>query len=313
MKRSKGFTITEMVVVVAVIAVLAGMMLPALGYVKRTARETECMNNMRGLSQTMIMYQTSNDGRFPAYNKSDSLKDYNYSGSWVEALVLADEKGQLEFDPAMLACPERPEVGHMYADTKFEKYFDGKDSPFAFNPTLGGAGSGLVSSGKGTRATQINDSQMPMIFEYDNIIGPWGAASNQIAYNMNEGTDGSKVQYFVKEVISLGLESRFRPAHGNEYSYTTISGNLEKKSQEDFYEDYENMAKTKYASMWDNAINEIVVDNPTKPSPTPEPTPIEGDPAKGEVDADIDAKTPTKTGSKLNTSNTADSADLFSK
>lgn len=52
----RGFTLIELLVVIAIIAILAAMLLPALAKAKQKAKQTACINNMREIGISMIMY-----------------------------------------------------------------------------------------------------------------------------------------------------------------------------------------------------------------------------------------------------------------
>ena len=54
--RSRGFTLVELLVVIAVIAILAGMLLPALASAKDKARRTRCLSNARQLTLAWTLY-----------------------------------------------------------------------------------------------------------------------------------------------------------------------------------------------------------------------------------------------------------------
>ena len=65
-KRS-GFTLVELLVVVAIVAILASMLLPALGRAKAKARSIQCLSNLNQLSLAVRMYAGDHSGAFP-YN-----------------------------------------------------------------------------------------------------------------------------------------------------------------------------------------------------------------------------------------------------
>jgi prepilin-type N-terminal cleavage/methylation domain-containing protein len=55
-RKYKGFTLTELLVVIAVIAILAALLLPALAKSKSHAQTIACLNNLRQLSICWHLY-----------------------------------------------------------------------------------------------------------------------------------------------------------------------------------------------------------------------------------------------------------------
>ena len=65
MKRIKGFTLIEMLVVVAIIALLIAILLPSLSKARELARQTICGTNMKEIGTTFYIYQSDNLDDFP--------------------------------------------------------------------------------------------------------------------------------------------------------------------------------------------------------------------------------------------------------
>jgi prepilin-type N-terminal cleavage/methylation domain-containing protein/prepilin-type processing-associated H-X9-DG protein len=66
MSRNHAFTLIELLVVISIIAVLAGMLLPAIGAVRDRARATTCASNLRQVGMAIGQYAADNDGLYPA-------------------------------------------------------------------------------------------------------------------------------------------------------------------------------------------------------------------------------------------------------
>jgi prepilin-type N-terminal cleavage/methylation domain-containing protein/prepilin-type processing-associated H-X9-DG protein len=62
---SRGFTLIDLLVVIAIIAILAAMLLPALAKAKETAKKAQCINNLHEMGMALFLYADENSGMVP--------------------------------------------------------------------------------------------------------------------------------------------------------------------------------------------------------------------------------------------------------
>ncbi|MCX6345743.1 MAG: prepilin-type N-terminal cleavage/methylation domain-containing protein, partial [Armatimonadetes bacterium] len=67
MKR-RGFTIIELLSVIAIIAILASILFPVFARVRERARKSGCASNLRQISVSLNLYAQEHGGRFPKKN-----------------------------------------------------------------------------------------------------------------------------------------------------------------------------------------------------------------------------------------------------
>ena len=64
-RNLRGFTLVELLVVIALIATLIGLLLPAVQSARESARMTQCRNNLKQIT-TAAMQHESSQKHFPA-------------------------------------------------------------------------------------------------------------------------------------------------------------------------------------------------------------------------------------------------------
>jgi prepilin-type N-terminal cleavage/methylation domain-containing protein/prepilin-type processing-associated H-X9-DG protein len=88
-----GFTLVELLVVIGIIAVLVGILLPALNKARRAARTTVCLSNLRQLCTSFTLYTQENKGKYSPYFTNPHLQ-------WLHQFK---RYGQID---AVRICPE---------------------------------------------------------------------------------------------------------------------------------------------------------------------------------------------------------------
>jgi type II secretory pathway pseudopilin PulG len=127
-----GFTLGELLVVISLMAGLAGFLLPVLASARERGREADCASHLRQISAALSMYSQDYDGRFPTFwsdplsaahlAQTDYWHDHFCAGldleagqrCWVDFLQPYLRSRQVAFCPSDGKPRERPVTSYEY-------------------------------------------------------------------------------------------------------------------------------------------------------------------------------------------------------
>ena len=82
-RNRKNFTLVELLIVIAIIAILAAMLLPALAKARATARSSHCISNMKQLYLCENNYMSDFNGWLPYCGKGVKLENYTFASKTI--------------------------------------------------------------------------------------------------------------------------------------------------------------------------------------------------------------------------------------
>src|SRR5688572_18518961 len=85
-RRQLGFTVVEMLVVIAIIGVLAALLLPAVQAARENARRIACVNNVRQLSMAARTYSSTKEV-FPPLRKQIAAGGAQHYLGWTHTMM----------------------------------------------------------------------------------------------------------------------------------------------------------------------------------------------------------------------------------
>jgi prepilin-type N-terminal cleavage/methylation domain-containing protein len=123
---STGFTLTELLVVVAIVAIIAALLLPALSQAKEKAKVVNCVNNLRQINLAIQLYTEECSEHLPTLPDPNPYP--NGVGAYYKQLVKSyvGLTGPAKPDEKVFICPSdqtvHAQIHHAFASYTFNGY-----------------------------------------------------------------------------------------------------------------------------------------------------------------------------------------------
>ena len=102
--RRTGFTMIELMIVVSIIALLAGLLLPTISWARTRAQQTACQSRLSQLGAAVRIYAELEGGRAPASQNWGATKPER-SSAWFNQLPRLVSERKVTQSGTMFQCP----------------------------------------------------------------------------------------------------------------------------------------------------------------------------------------------------------------
>lgn len=154
-RQSKGFTLIEILVVIAVISVIMAITVPAYLHSRQKADQVKCVSNLKQLGMAILAYSQDFDGYLPPYiNKLpedypdwEESRELGQNPGYPDCCLLHDSLDTYVKNKGVWFCPNDPyaeaEVYHWRVRHSYSSYAFG----FTYNPPLSSVSNWRIPSG----------------------------------------------------------------------------------------------------------------------------------------------------------------------
>lgn len=157
MKCSRAFTFIELLVVMAIIAILAGLLLPVLSKAKEAGRGTACLSNLRQIGLALQIYVSENHNRLPImYDRSLSTNNPATNMPPTVDVVMRNQLGNTN----ILRCP-----------SDRQNLFEQTGASYGWNNLLNGQDAEHLQ----VFGINFNPHQIPVFFDKEGFHAARGA------------------------------------------------------------------------------------------------------------------------------------------
>lgn len=209
-RKRIGFTLIELLVVISIIALLIGLLLPALGRAFATAYLVTCQGNLRSMGQGVFAYAAEYSGYKPFHSDPEQFPDDNignahttqkifYNSAWGANpkryevnFGLLFKHGFLD-EPRFMFCDGSPNEDWRFENPDYDEYWRTGDtlskhlqvfSSYLYDPNPDQVGPPYTDAAAPPEATTIGEMKTDYVLGMDYL--------------------GRKTKYFAHQDIGVG-------------------------------------------------------------------------------------------------------------
>lgn len=225
----RNYTLIELLTVIFIIAVLAGLIMPATALVRGKARRTSCASNLKQVGALAMQFSNDRDGQIPLYKvdsgKAYSLRDKTIENAYRNKLKFSNQdnaktnltasNGKALMWTAGLVRYAKYNMNVFFcpSDERDLKIFeDGKDSSYSMNYGNDDRPGGTAGGTAFVKMSAVTRSPAGVILFGETDAGLLGMDSNKTA-NSFFGT------YFKTPLT--------RKPHSNEFNTSYLDGHVD--------------------------------------------------------------------------------------
>lgn len=175
MSRRRGFTLLELLVVVAIIGTVMAILLPALNKVRSQAKRTMCASNLKQVGVGLRSYLSESKDRLPYASFMPSLGPFPLStkNPIYIAEILETHVGD---EPRVFRCPLDDNGDRRPAPNNGKTYFESEKSSYEYRWQFAGRTTAEVAARIERRVGEpIPDNTIWIMRDYDNFHGKGGS------------------------------------------------------------------------------------------------------------------------------------------
>ena len=126
--RRHGFTLVEILVVLAIVGLLAALLFPAFNSVRRKSQDVTCLSNLHQIGLATVMYADDYDGFYPfAINPMDlerghDVLNYYSDENFIKIPTYNQALKSYAKSPTVFHCPR--DNGGDFGDIQIDSAFD---------------------------------------------------------------------------------------------------------------------------------------------------------------------------------------------